>query len=128
MVGQNATSAPDQRPDGVCPTCGHAGEASSLHVDIDERSVVVDGEAIRVTPMQAKIADILARKVHRTVRRDALYQLVYGDRIDGGPEPKTLDVHIWRLRKALAHTRCRIVTIWGSGLKMKLLDSEGGSE
>lgn len=74
--------------------------------------------------MNQRLAQILCIIVNRApgiISRNTLHTLFYGDRDDGGPEPKIFDVHICRIRKWLKREgiegRGSIDTIWKAGYR-----------
>jgi hypothetical protein len=53
------------------------------------------------------------------VTRDGLYTVMYEDRPEcDWPEEKVLDVHLFKLRKAIQGSGIEIVTKWGAGWSM----------
>ena len=76
-----------------------------------------------MTHRMALILQILVKRSPAVVSRTTFHTLVYGDRPDGGPEPKIFDVHISRLRKFLRRTKvqcpasAKIDTIWNAGYR-----------
>lgn len=47
--------------------------------------------------------------------KDTLHNCLYADSIDGGAEPKILDVFVCKLRKKLRYMGIHIKTDWGKG-------------
>jgi len=78
-----------------------------------------------ITNRLAQILHILVKRAPATVSRNALHTIFYGDRDDGGPEPKIFAVHITRLRAILKQwhevydldKRIRIDTVWNTGYR-----------
>jgi DNA-binding response OmpR family regulator len=62
---------------------------------------------------------ILVKRAPAVISRQAFHTLIYGDRVDGGPEPKIFDVHISRLRSLLPRAGCtgKIETVWNAGYR-----------
>jgi hypothetical protein len=77
-----------------CPSCGgFIGEASPI-------------EKVRealTAPSQRLIFDALSRPVGRSVHRETLFSLIYGNRRDGGPDrgEHVLTVHVSQLRRKI---------------------------
>jgi hypothetical protein len=47
-----------------------------------------------------------------------LHQLLFGDKIDGGPDPKIFNVYITRLRDIIKRKgRGKIDTVWHAGFR-----------
>lgn len=72
-----------------------------------------------MTHRLASMLFILVKRAPAVVSRQAFHTVIYGDRADGGPEPKIFDVHISRLRALLKRIGCpgKIETIWNAGWK-----------
>lgn len=72
-----------------------------------------------MTKRLAQILTILIKRAPGVVSRDAFHILFYGERPDGGPEPKIFAVHITRLRKLLQRIECpgKIETVWNAGYR-----------
>lgn len=76
-----------------------------------------------ITHRMAIILQVLVRRAPAVVPRTTFHTLVYGDRSDGGPEPKIFDVHISRLRKFLRRPKvgcplnAKIDTVWNAGYR-----------
>lgn len=72
-----------------------------------------------MTHRLAKILHILVKRSPAIVSRNALHTVFYGDRDDGGPEPKIFAVHITRLRAVLERVgaKGKIETVWNTGYR-----------
>lgn len=72
-----------------------------------------------MTNRMAMILHILVRRAPAIVSRNALHAIFYGDRSDGGPEPKIFSVNITRLRKVLRRVGAdgQIATVWSAGYR-----------
>ncbi len=70
----------------------------------------------RLSPTEAAIFQALIRR--ERLRRESLWDLLYGDRQDGGPEPKILDVLIFNLRRKVSKLGVTILTIHGFGWRL----------
>lgn len=77
-----------------------------------------------MTQRQATILHILIKRAPAVVSRQTLHLLFYGDRFDGGPEPKIFDVQVSRIRQILQR-ECRLTgkstgkidTVWNAGYR-----------
>jgi len=72
--------------------------------------------------MTRRLAIMLFVLVNRSpalVSRQAFHTVFYGDRDDGGPDPKIFNVHISRLRDLLERVGCpgKIDTVWNAGYR-----------
>lgn len=93
--------------------------------DITELSDVQD--EYKMSHVEARMFIILKRAPGRSLTRESLYDRLYGANIDEGPEPKTIDVHICKLRKKLKGTQYSIETIWGTGYRLTVVDIDRDS-
>lgn len=94
-------------------------EASALAfeqiaIDPASKTVVVDGVAIALTKTEYGILETLIARPEKLFSRDELLDRVWGSEVY--VEPRTVDVHIARLRKKLGHeTGAHIVNRSGYG-------------
>jgi len=72
---------------------------SGIIIDQDAHKVTRDGKAVRLSPTGYKLLETLMEKPGRVYSRERLLGRVWGG--DVFVEPRTVDVHIRRLRKAL---------------------------
>ena len=72
-----------------------------------------------MTHRLAIILSILVTRSPALISRDTLHQLLFGDRIDGGPDPRIFNVYITRLRDILKRVgaKGKIETVWNAGFK-----------
>lgn len=70
-----------------------------------------------MTQRLATMLFILVKRAPAVVSRSAFHSIMYGDRSDGGPDPKIFDIHISRLRATLKRLGCpgKIDTVWHAG-------------
>ena len=91
-------------------------KTGKLVLDLDAKSVVVDGETLHLTGKEYAIFEFLSLRKGATLTKEAILNHLYGG-IDE-PELKIIDVFICKLRKKLAAAtggdHC-IDTIWGRG-------------
>lgn len=73
-------------------------------------------QAVKIRLLAAKVAVILANRGMAT--RQGLWSVFYGDRPDGGPDPKIFDALVWQARRALAPYGIVIEMIYGQGWSM----------
>ncbi len=95
-----------------------------LRIDLERRSLEVNGERVHLTGKEFQMLELLALKRGQTVTKDMFLDHLYG----GAYEPvlKIIDVFICKLRKKLtaATGENYIETIWGRGYVMR--DPEAG--
>lgn len=72
-----------------------------------------------MTHRLATILYILVKRAPAVVSRSTFHQIIYGDRPDGGPEPKIFDIHVSRLRALFRRIEApgKIETVWHAGYK-----------
>lgn len=85
-------------------------------------------EGLGLTKKERDFADLLYSRLGKTVTKDSLYNVLYFDRVHGGPEDKIIDVFICKLRHKGFGIREKmhpsrilpfeILTDWGIGYKM----------
>lgn len=72
-----------------------------------------------MTRRLATMLFILVKRAPAVISRSAFHSVIYGDRSDGGPEPKIFAVYMTKLRGVLrrVHAEGKIETVWGGGYK-----------
>jgi DNA-binding response OmpR family regulator len=72
-----------------------------------------------MTHTLAQMLHILVKRAPAVISRGTFHTLMYGDRSDGGPEPKIFDVRIARIRACLKKIKCpgKIETVWYAGYR-----------
>ena len=83
-----------------------------LQVDWDKRCIRVDGTPIRLTPMEWKALERLARTPGELVSHQALFRHLYGDDCQHRAQSTAVRVLITKLRRLLP---VRIEAQWGQG-------------
>jgi DNA-binding response OmpR family regulator len=89
-----------------------------LHLDYGKYEVTVEGKKVALGPMEIKLLKFLTEHPGRVYSRDQLLDHVWGD--ESFVEPRTVDVHISRLRAAIEKDKGNpqyILTIRGIGYK-----------
>jgi DNA-binding response OmpR family regulator len=95
-------------------------QTGELAIDFEKRSVVVRGEAARLTYVEFEIIAALARAPGRVFSRTMLLERVWGDA--SYRDPRTIDVHIRHLREKLEEepkTPELILTVRGVGYRFR---------
>ena len=90
-----------------------------LRFDVVNGTLFVDGERVRLTPIQFRILRALARHPGKLLTHRAICEDVWGPRHFG--TPNLLHVHVWHLRQKIEHDPShpkRIVTEHGSGFRL----------
>lgn len=90
-----------------------------LRVDLDARQAFVQGEAVKLTPLEFRLLSYLIENKDKVVSKQELFEEVWRDRFTGDG---TLNVHIRKIREAIERKPGRpeyIVTVWGEGYKFR---------
>jgi two-component system alkaline phosphatase synthesis response regulator PhoP len=93
-------------------------EFKGLHIDFKSYEVTVDGKRVDLSPTEFRLLKFLSRNPGRVYSREQILDRVWGD--DAFVEPRTVDVHIRRLRSRIEHDESSpdyIVTVRGAGYK-----------
>ena len=102
-------------------------ETGKLTVNLDARSVDVDGQAIHLTGKEYGILELLSLRKGTTLTKEMFLNHLYGGMDE--PELKIIDVFICKLRKKLSNATDGdnyIETVWGRGYVMR--DPEGEAQ
>ncbi|MGV8058330.1 MAG: response regulator [Smithellaceae bacterium] len=92
--------------------------SSGLHIDYSSYEVTVRGRKTELGPTEMKLLMFLTQRPGRVYSRDQLLDQVWGD--EAFVEPRTVDVHISRLRAAIetdTENPEYILTVRGIGYK-----------
>ena len=95
-----------------------------LTIDDNHKTVTVDGEDIRLTPLEYKIALLLIRNPGRVFPIDEIYERVWGE--DAFSADNKVAVHIRRIREKIEidpKNPKYLKVVWGIGYKIERLDS-----
>ena len=98
-----------------------------MAVNLDARTVEVDGQAVHLTGKEYGILELLSLRKGTTLTKDMFLNHLYGGMDE--PELKIIDVFICKLRKKLAAATGGdnyIETVWGRGYVLR--DPEGAAE
>jgi len=91
---------------------------AGLHVDLKSYQVTVDGKPVGLSPREFRLLQFLISHPGRVYSREQLLDRVWGD--EAFVEPRTVDVHISRLRGAIEPDKENpqyILTVRGIGYK-----------
>jgi DNA-binding response OmpR family regulator len=94
-----------------------------LELDDSGKTVTLDGEDVRLTPLEFKILRLLMRSPGRVYSIDEIYEKVWGDESFGSGS--TVTVHIRRIREKIEINPGEpkyIKVVWGLGYKIERLD------
>lgn len=88
-----------------------------LVVDRAAHEVLVDGRTISLTAKEFALLAFLAQNRGRVFSRESLLARVWGGRYEGGP--RTVDIHVRRLRMKLGEDAFPLETLRGAGYKLR---------
>jgi DNA-binding response OmpR family regulator len=91
-----------------------------LVIDPARHLVSVAGEPVELAPKAYAVLRVLIDARGHVVDRPTMLRDVWGGHDVGDVHPRSLDVHIATLRKALGPEGARIVTVKGVGYRLKL--------
>jgi len=92
-----------------------------LAVDLDAKSVEVEGRPVRLTGKEYRMLELLALQKGSVLTTDMFMSHLYGALGEPEPRPKIISVFICKLRRKLA-TASRdkyIGTVWGRGYTLR---------
>ncbi len=101
------------------PPSGNRRSVGDLSVDAERREVSLAGKPVALKPREFDLLWLLVRNEGRVFTRDQLIEAVWGFDFEG--DPRTVDVHVRRLRRALgddANTPRYLHTVHGLGYKL----------
>ncbi|OPY10568.1 MAG: Alkaline phosphatase synthesis transcriptional regulatory protein SphR [Syntrophaceae bacterium PtaB.Bin038] len=93
-------------------------EFKGLRIDLKSYEVTVDGRRVNLSPTEFKLLRFLSQNPGRVYSRDQILDRVWGD--ESFVEPRTVDVHVRRLRAQIEgdeNSPTYIVTVRGVGYK-----------
>ena len=88
-----------------------------LVIDVDGRSVSIDGEKVTLTPKELDLLIYMVENKNIALGRDKLLSAVW--QTDYYEDDRTIDTHIKMLRKDLGKYADHIVTVRGMGYKFE---------
>jgi phosphate regulon transcriptional regulator PhoB len=111
----------EPRPDDDLP---ESFDFRGLHVDFKSYRVTVDGQPVELSSREFKLLQFFIGHPGRVYSREQLLDRVWGD--EAFVEPRTVDVHISRLRGAIEPDKSKpqyILTVRGIGYKFADADA-----
>ncbi len=96
-------------------TVSHILQSSGLSINLDQRTVTINGEKISLTYKEFELLSLFMRNVGLVFSRDTLYNEIWG--IDFVGETRTVDMHIRTLRQKLGDYGDMIETVRHVGYK-----------
>lgn len=102
----------------VKPARPKALHRGALKIDIERRTVVLDGEIVDLTPIEFNILKLLAFSPGKVYSREELLNVIWDTSYDG--YKRNIDPHINRLRTKIEADPRKpkyVQTVWGVGYK-----------
>ena len=90
----------------------------TLVIDVDGRTVTIDGEKVMLTPKELDLLIYLVENKNIALARDKILSVVWDSDFYG--DDRTVDTHIKMLRNDLGKYRDNIVTVRGMGYKFEI--------
>ena len=93
---------------------------NGLVIDTDAKSVTVDGDEVRLTPIEYKILELLCRNPNRVFSSEQIYQNVWN--YDNPVNDNTIAVHIRHIREKIEINPKEpryLKVVWGIGYKIQ---------
>jgi len=90
---------------------------NGLALDMAQRTAVVDGKDVALTPKEFDLLATFARFPNVALDREQLLDLVWGTSFYA---IRTVDVHVARLREKLKGGSLHIETVWGTGYRLAI--------
>ena len=91
----------------------------NLSVNLDDFSVTLNGEKLDMPPKEIELLYTLVKTPMHVFTRDDLLKSIWGVNYTG--DPRTVDVHIKRVREKLGdNPHWRLTTVWGVGYKIEV--------
>lgn len=106
-----------------CPTCGQKCSTPVAEY-LDNAAVKIRQmfweRKVHLTVTEAKILALVQGK-NRPVSKNRIFEAIYWNDLDGGPDTKIIDVFICKIRPKIkkAGLKWEILTVWGYGYELK---------
>ena len=88
-----------------------------LRMDPEQGAVYCDGEPMELAPRESALLRALMQRPGHAVAKERLFEYVFADEID--VQVEAIEVIAYRLRKRLAGTGVRLITLRGLGYLLK---------
>ncbi len=110
-----------------CPHCLGSlhdcqGPTEWLDVSAEVPIVTRGTRQIKLTGMEFAVFEAMLRAKGRTMSTDAIFNVVYSDRLDPPANAEIIKIYIWKLRRKVDKLAIRIpLTGYGVGYRIELL-------
>lgn len=105
---------------GAMETAKSRIEIGGLTLDTEAKTVYVDGEEARLTPIEYKILELLCRNPNRVFSADEIYSRVWNE--DAAVNDNTIAVHVRHIREKIEINPKEpryLKVVWGIGYKVQ---------
>lgn len=95
-------------------------DIGGLSVDIEAKSVTVDGEAVKLTPIEYRILELLCKNPNRVFSADEIYSRVWNE--EAAVTDNTIAVHVRHIREKIEINPKEpryLKVVWGIGYKIQ---------
>ena len=86
-----------------------------LRIDVENRTVTRDGNAVELTPKEFQLLVLFVRNVNITLCRDRIYETIW--ETDWMGDTRTLDLHVQRLRRKLS-LKENLKSVYNTGYRL----------
>lgn len=101
----------------TCPHCGQPLQPPH-GITLDGATITYRGASTRLTNQEALIFTLLFKRIGHVVLKNRLYDTVCSPSREY-PDPKIVDVAIYKIRRRLIPLNLRITTEWGLGYRLE---------
>ena len=100
------------------PAAAAAMRYKDWTLDVDARTLSVQGEPVRLTRLEFNILEALVRRPRKVFTKRELFEIAWNE--ESAVEEKAINVHVSNIRSKLraAHSAGEIETVWGIGFKL----------
>jgi DNA-binding response OmpR family regulator len=106
-----------------CPTCGSEIHPDSILVSLNTNTVTTVVGAVRLQPMQAEIASVLAKNSPQYTHMDDIINAVYG-RSREPPSEESIRTRIKDMRRKLSGIGVKIECVYFRGYRIALAERQ----
>ena len=95
-------------------------DIGGLSVDTEAKSVTVDGEAVKLTPIEYRILELLCKNPNRVFSADEIYSRVWNE--EAAVADNTIAVHVRHIREKIEINPKEpryLKVVWGIGYKIQ---------
>ena len=103
---------------GCCPTCGAGLKNQQMQVDLDTNTFLIRGQCVYLRAKEAELLSVLVDRAPAVVTHGTLTERLWGAS-EPGDARKNIEVHVCRLRRALAPVGCSIINVFDTGYKFE---------